>query len=252
MNCEQTQQLLLEAISSDDLDGLSPALREHVQGCADCTALVQDTTWIRDTLRHRELTVPTEQLRERFYAGLLHADHDQAQSMNRETVRPVRIVQLGRLAAAVALIFAVGYLSATLLNSRPGELEPQSFAVSGGTMSDRIAAIYAHVDAAEPDRQVVEVLMYALRSDPNANVRVAAIEALATAIDDSQVATTIQETVLLDQSPNVQAVALRTLVNTRPALARATIAQYLLRPDIEPLLRNRAEAFLQSNTSSET
>lgn len=239
MNCEDVQMSLLDAIRTDVPTGRSPELNEHLRSCADCRALINETALIRDHLREVTASAPTGRMRNRFYASLGASNATEA-----ITRRPQR--KYFAMAAAVAIVFGFGYLSASVFQRSPQPEPSGGASFVSGTSVDRLAAVLAHAGASPAEAGVIDALLYALQSDPNANVRVAAVEALAPAVGDLRIATTLQRSILLDESPTVQAAALRALADGSPTLVRSTIPQYLLRPDVEPLLRERAEAIIRT------
>ncbi len=239
MNCEQVQGRLLEVIRSDAPDELPSELRDHISTCDVCKELVADATIIRDQLRVDSPLVPSGRMRERFYAGIERQNSD-------HVARRLRIPALARMAAAVVVIFSIGYASASLLQRDLPRTNNRAASISGETSAERLAAIYASIDAAAGESDLVDALLHALRSDPSPNVRLAAVEALAPAVADTRVATTIQQSVLLDDSPSVQAAALRVLAEGSPTLIRSTVTEYLARRDVEQMLRDRAEELIRT------
>lgn len=214
MNCQRVQDSFL-----DYQDGSLPAdqaaqLRTHLGSCPNCQrewAALQEITRKLDSL---PAPVPSSRLREQFYAMLETHERAASHSGNPFALARSRIDRFFeallphrpslQFAFSLALLAGGVLVGARLLQPEPvtvavpvaDESAKQEIAdlrkridtmdqlvvaslLQQKSTSDRLQAVLATMDVANPDRKVLADLVGALALDPSVNVRLSALEALA-------------------------------------------------------------------------
>jgi len=93
--------------------------------------------------------------------------------------------------------------------------------------------------------QVIEALVQAVNRDSNVNVRLAAIDALGKVANDTHVRSSMQEALIQQDSPMVQAALIDYLVDAHDRSAVGTIRDLVARPNVNPTVRERAAYAVQ-------
>ncbi|MEK6478897.1 HEAT repeat domain-containing protein [Catalinimonas sp. 4WD22] len=107
--------------------------------------------------------------------------------------------------------------------------------------SDRIMAVNAAKSMDEVDTQILEALIYTVNADPNANVRLAAVEALAHFATDSTASNALKKSLNSQSDPNVQIAIIDVLVERKERDAVPEIQQLLQQNDLNQIVREQAE-----------
>ena len=100
--------------------------------------------------------------------------------------------------------------------------------------------------AIEPD--VVAALLQAVKADPNVNVRLAAIDALTRVSGDAGVRRSLAGSLGMQDSPMVQAALIDYVLDARDKDALGVLKDLTARPDLNPLVRQRADRAVQRLT----
>jgi hypothetical protein len=96
----------------------------------------------------------------------------------------------------------------------------------------------ARMPSLEP--QVIAALVEAVNRDTNVNVRLAAIDALGKVAGDTQVRASLQQALVHQDSPMVQAALIDYLVDARDRNAVGVMQDLVARPNVNPTVRDRA------------
>ena len=91
----------------------------------------------------------------------------------------------------------------------------------------------------------MEALLESVRNDPNVNVRLVALEALARQIDSPRVRAGLIDSLPRQDSPMLQ-VALAEILNQQNGGATVAIRRLLERDDLDPSAREQIESLLPS------
>jgi len=253
MNCEDTAGLL-----SDRLKGLlapedNVRLDAHLATCSACQAEADALTALWSDLGSLEDDVPHERMRARFHAGL--AAYSERKSATRigafiESIWPRQpVFQAG---IAVVLLVA-GFLAGQLLPPRANpeieELRAEIRAVGLVLLDHRSAAERLRgVEWARgtmADARTVEALLRTVRYDPNLNVRLAAIEALGTALDSPDVGAGLTEAFEQQDSPLLQVMLASLLLDGEIPGATEAVGRVLERSELDPLVRDYLQSALE-------
>ena len=255
MSCEDTTALLL-----DRFKGLASAaderrLEEHLAGCADCRATAESITRIwtdlgADDPGAPEQPVPSERMRARFHAALAAYESSAAR---RWRFLPERLTPLP-LAAAAAVLLAIGVLIGHAWPSaRDGDIAELRADVRniGLALLDHQSASERLLGVAWAERtgtgpQVVNALLDRVANDPNTSVRLAAIEALRTRLDQPEVRAGL--TAALDQqdAPLLQVTLANALLQTGDASTVAAVRRLRDSSGLDPAVRDYLDMALQS------
>jgi hypothetical protein len=104
----------------------------------------------------------------------------------------------------------------------------------------------AGMRAMEPD--VVSALIRAVNYDSNVNVRLAAIDALTKVSSDAGVRRSLAGSLPMQDSPMVQAALIDYVVDARDRQALGVLKELSSRPDLDPLVRQRADSAVRQLT----
>jgi len=107
--------------------------------------------------------------------------------------------------------------------------------------SERIMAVREVATDASLDSQVLEALIYTLNADPNANVRLASVEALSHFVEDSAAAAALQASLNQQENPLVQIAILDVLIQRKQKDAVDEIRLFLQQDDLAQEVREQAE-----------
>lgn len=224
MNCKQADKLLMDslmgALSSEDRQNLD----EHLASCRRCSeeATGLESLWhdLGD-LDQTRLEVPSEKLTRRFELAL----SDYATNLQDPT-RPgfsewwtgLWSARPAWQAAFSAALLLLGVLLGTgLTGKQPSGDEIDQLRAEVETMSRAVAvSLLQHQSASERlravswsrmaggDNDVLTALLDSARTDPNVNVRLAAVDALAAYADQGGVRSSLIDTLEVEKSPLVQ------------------------------------------------
>ena len=111
--------------------------------------------------------------------------------------------------------------------------------------SDRLRGVEWSYRLAQPDEQVVSALLRALDSDPNVNVRLAAVDALHQFGTDGTVRRGLLRSLAAQRSPLVQFELINLMVELKEKGSVPVLKELSQRPDLDPTVRERAEWGLQ-------
>lgn len=224
MKCDKAEKLLMDSLMGVLERDEQRELEKHLAGCEQCRqeAAGMESLWqaLGDMDEERE-AVPSDRLTRRFRLALADFEAELENSS-----RPGLSEWWGGLWAArpawqaafsaAVLIFGV-LLGAGISTQRSSsseiaelrdELENMSQAVTLSLLqhqsaSERLRAV-SWSRMAGPDDRVLGALLDAARLDPNVNVRLAAVDALAIYADQAPVRSSLIDSLSVERSPLVQ------------------------------------------------
>lgn len=224
MNCDQADKLLMDslmgALSAEDRQ----ALDEHLTTCERCReeAMGVESLWqdLGD-LDQARVEVPSDKLTRRFRLALADFETNLQETSRpgfREwwaglwTARPA-----WQAAFSAALLVMGVFVGAGMTSKETTRSEIDQLRAEMDTMSRAVTiSLLQHQSAAErlravswsrmagSDNQVLTALLDSARQDPNVNVRLAAVDALAAHADSGPVRTELIDTLDVEDSPLVQ------------------------------------------------
>ena len=113
--------------------------------------------------------------------------------------------------------------------------------IQQASASERIQAIQASQLSDEDNQTVSEALLLTVASDPNVNVRLAAIEALNTHADQNAVRTALAQTLNAQDHPLVQIAIINQLVNWGEKEAVPELQRLVQSDEVEEIVKQQAE-----------
>ena len=257
MRCEQVQQQLADLLTSGSEAIDDPEVRQHLEGCAACRheAAALDQLW--SGLGRIPPALPDSTAMRARFASML-AGYEQgregaaASRMSGWVVRWWRqpLVQLAAAAVLLALGVTVGRASrpapaADEMASVRSELREMRQMVTLTLMqqqsaSDRIKGVTWSSTLEQPGSEVVSALLDTLLHDPNVNVRLAAIDALARFAGEQQVRQGAIEALRSASSPMVQIALIDFVVGVRDTGSIDTLKKLVADPSLNETVRRRA------------
>ena len=235
MKCDRANKLLMDslmgALSSEDRRNLD----EHLASCDLCSeeAIGMESLWhdLGD-LDQARLEVPSEKLTRRFELALsdFEADlHEPSRPGLSEWWSGLWTARPAWQAAFSAALLLLGVLLGTGLTGSQGSSgEIDELRAEVETMSRVVAvSLLQHQSASERlravswsrmaggDVDVLTALLDSARADPNVNVRLAAIDALAAYADQGSVRSSLIDTLEVEESPLVQLAVLEAVAGEK-------------------------------------
>lgn len=237
-SCERAGELLVDSWNDD----LEPAARRELEShLASCESCREEAARLGEVWRdlggvgsHAPGEVPSERLRARFYAAL--AEHQAALGGGRRVRSVARWLaalwptrpELQMASAAAALVVGIG-LGALIFGLNGTRAEIGELRGELASMSRTVGlALLDHQSASErlrgvawsshalSDPRTVDALLDVATRDPNVNVRLAAVEALAGRAKQPEVRTRLIASLPAQTAPLLQAAVLELLLGSDP------------------------------------
>ena len=111
--------------------------------------------------------------------------------------------------------------------------------------SERLRGVHWSYQLEQPDREVLSALLRALDSDPNVNVRLAAVDALHQFASDAVVRKGLLRALGEQKSPLVQIELINLMVELKERESVSVLRQLSQDQELNPAVRERAEWGLQ-------
>jgi hypothetical protein len=271
MNCEECQKKLMEYLTGDLSSEVRSTVCDHLEACAACAgelAELREMWQVLGTLPDEE---PSPELGARFYAMLEAAKAQQAaaHAEGREGGVPDGDRRQGlegwltgwwprrpALQFATALVLlALGMMLGTGL--RPDDRRDVEMAmlraeiqsmrqvmtlalVHQTASGDRLAAISSIRKDEEAAQPAIDALILALKSDPNVNVRLAAVDALSGFLDRRSVRDEMNRALVSQTSPMVQVSLIEALSGAEDEQLFRTLQSIAQDERADPIVREHA------------
>jgi len=267
MSCEEIKEQFAGYLSGDIDEDAKEAVRRHIASCAACRAELEDlgAVWTRLGVIPQEQ--PSGRLREGFYAMLEKAKREaDAKAARRRPGRPGELLR--RLAAfrrpsyaysfALALLVigigagyflhAAGAAGRTAALHREIQDMRRTVALSKidrPLAADRIEGVGLSARLEKPDGETLRALVNTLDTDPNVNVRLAAVDALYLFRSDPGVKDSLIRSLGRQESPLVQVALIDLLVEIREARAAEALRKLIGEARLAPEVKRHAELGLK-------
>jgi HEAT repeat protein len=114
--------------------------------------------------------------------------------------------------------------------------------------SERLRGVDYTVGMPAMEPGVVSALIQAVKNDPNVNVKLAAIDALTKVSGNAGVRQSLASSLERQDSPMVQAALIDYVVDARDKQAVGALKEFTARPDLNPLVKQRADMALRQLT----
>ena len=230
MKCEKVELLLIESLMGEIEPSVRSAVAEHLASCPRCAAEAAEleTTWrdlgAADRLRKGP---DSERMVQRFRRELQELERNEAHSTRPDfarwwaglwAVRPAWQVGFSTLVLMCGLLLGMGI---SISQSGRGEvqelrseLQSMNRAVTvllqGESATERLRAVNRSTTG-EPSDIVLDALLQSARVDPNVNVRLAAVDALANYADRGAIRSQLIDSLAVERSPLVQLAVLEVI-----------------------------------------
>ena len=264
MNCEALRELIPDYLTGQLTPETLQEFEAHVRECAGCQAELKqmESAWVNIGRLPQE--EPTPALRGRFYS-MLEREKRLASEAEREPWfnrlegwlalwwprRPAL-----QLASAVLLLIAGLFLGSRI---NPGANRSAEIAelrneirqmhqmaslslLDQDSPSERLRGVNLSTALAEPSDALLTSLTHTLKEDPNANVRLAAADALLHFRDEPGVLDAAMDCLAQEPSPMVQVALVDLLIAIQEKRALEALKNFIQVRDINPSVREFAES----------
>jgi anti-sigma factor RsiW len=268
MTCEKTQEKFADYLTGD-LDETGRAeVRTHILGCAACREDLENLTVIWAKLGVLPEEQPGGAVRTRFYT-MLEEYKDRLDAERKAAAARPRLADwftFRRPAFAAsfsAFLLLLGVGAGWLLNGGRGGGERyaslsrevqdmrQQMAQSllnQPSASERIQGVGYTAEVEDPSDTTLAALFKAVDTDPNPNVRLAAVDALYLFRDRPGVRESLVRSLAIQSYPLVQVALIDFLVEVREARAAEALKKLIDSGDLSPEVKKRAEDGLKQIT----
>jgi len=210
MKCEEYK----EHLADWHMGRLEPAdaaeLEQHLNTCADCREALAATGFVLDSINNLQDPEPPIQLKADFRAMLDDFKAKEKKSVFRGNIWSWLLQPRLPLAYGLVILLCIG--GAYLLgrsNKQGQEAQERKQAMlltmlDNPLASERMKAVNYTGDLKEVDKRLIAALLATLNNDPNVNVRLSTLEALAALGDHSEVRTGLIKSITTQDSPIIQ------------------------------------------------
>ncbi|MEE9611293.1 MAG: HEAT repeat domain-containing protein [Desulfatiglandales bacterium] len=264
MKCSQISELLPDHIIGALEEPQKLEVRQHLESCDACSKEAASLEKIWTKLEALPVEQPSGAVRERFYTMLSAYHEGLSHSKERPKLRDVingwierwwpsrPAVQVG-FAAALLLI---GVFVGTRLQPGPaGNSEIAMLRQDISTMrqlvtlsllrqdspSERLRGVSFGAKVENPNDEILNALLSTLNSDPNVNVRLAAIDALFMFSSHPQVKSGLIGAIAEQRSPMIQIELIELLVKSGEKSVVDTLRLLLENEEVNPAVKERAQ-----------
>lgn len=268
-DCENTRERLPDWLSNQLPEAERQALETHLAHCPACQQEAAAFRQLWHSMGSIAAPEPGEQVRPRFYRMLAEFEAE----ANREPW-PAKLQRLWqqllhpnpalRMAYSV-LLLVVGLVVGYRLNNRSDAAAPGgtvATAASGAadekeqkmvltmlenpSATQRLRAVGQSKEIARANEEVVTALLSTLNSDPNVNVRLATLDALAQLGQDPVVRQGLVRSLTLQDSPLVQSALADVMVQLQVRRSVQPLRQLLRQTDLNETVKTKIESSIQT------
>jgi hypothetical protein len=267
MTCEKIQEKFADYLTGDLDETGRAAVQAHILGCGACRKDLEDLTVVWAKLGVLPEEQPGGAVRSRFYAMLEDTkgrlDSERATAPGRPRFADWFTFRRPAFAAAFSAFLLIAGLGAGwLLNGGPGggryaglsrEVQDmrQQLALNlldQPSASERIQGVGYTEEVKKPSETTLAALFKAVDTDPNPNVRLAAVDALYLFRDQPGVRESLVKSLAIQSYPLVQVALIDFLVEVREARATDALKQLIAGGELTPEVKARAEEGLKQIT----
>ncbi|HTP12111.1 MAG TPA: zf-HC2 domain-containing protein [Bacteroidota bacterium] len=250
------------------------AIQTHLQSCPDCRQEYESLSSLWNTVGTLPELKPGPHMRERFNAMLAAYEQGLQHGLSRPSVLSVVDSVLAKVwprrpafqVGIAFLMLVIGGIAGTKMipptvpgtEASPGpqiaQLEGEVQTIKGmlavslmqqQSASERLKGVSMSSRIAEKDPRVTQSLLDALRFDPSVNVRLAALDALAGEMDESNVRKTLVSTLPSQSSPLVQLAMVELVVESHDRGALEVLNKMKNDPKVNDVVRKKVQQGIQ-------
>jgi hypothetical protein len=265
MTCDRIQERFADYLTGDLDEAGRESMRQHILACAACRKDLEDLTVIWAKLGVLPEEQPSGGLRHRFYTMLedykdrLAAEREAARAEARRGWRAWFTFQRPAFAASFSAFLLLAGAAAGWLAGGGSALKRASLArelqdmrqqaalslLSQPSASERIQGVSYTAAVKDPSETTLAALFKAVDTDPNPNVRLAAVDALYLFRDRPGVRESLVKSLAVQTYPLVQVALIDFLVEVRESRAAEALKSLIEGGDLTPEVKSRAEQGLK-------
>ncbi len=268
MTCQDIKEKFPDYLIGDLSQEEKAQMQSHIAACPACREELESLSAIWTKLGVLPEVQPNNTIRTRFYSMLEDYKNDLGEEKRKNRIfeqlkdrfkpvwtgRPAFQLSFSLFFVFVGLI--MGYII-TGNRGQPAEISDlrqevqsmrQTLAVSlldQSSASERLRGVNLSVNTEKPDSGLIEALLNTLNTDPNVNVRLAAVDALYLFYDFPQVKEGIAQTLNTQESPLVQVALIDLIVDVRERRAIESLKNLMQTKTLHPDVRQHAELGLK-------
>jgi hypothetical protein len=261
--CKDIKELFIEYIDGALSDESARKVDEHLSSCEDCSAELLDMKSFLLKLDDFEMEQPSDNLKRNFQnminsysLGVTHKKVPWHEAVGAwiESWWPKRpLVQFMTTVAVLVIGLVTGLNiknetgSIGQLNENVNNLNRVVMAslLNQSSAADRISGLSKTSLVTNADRQFYSTLIFLLNSDPNVNVRLAAVNALTNFADNEYVRRELVISLGLQSSPLIQVSLIDLLASIKEADSSSTLIRLINNPETDKHVKERAKKALK-------
>lgn len=269
MNCSRFHKLAADDLASTLKPTLRMQMEQHMRNCPACREHYTSMQTLWKSMGNIPDAAPDPDMDSRFFSSLERWQREEDASAS--TTRAARITSwfnsTGWLiaagsSAAVLLILGIGFLIGWNLafksspdsdpaHSTVDELHRKVMALEREmalslmhqeSASERLRGVLLSGQLAPTENPVMQALLQTLDTDPNVNVRLAALEVLQPHLDLPEIQHSLPKSLLRQNSPILQAELIRLILQLEDPKATNALRELLERNHLEDYIRSTAES----------
>ena len=265
MTCERIQERFTDYLSGEIKAAEKKALEDHLAGCGTCRLQLERMETVWRGLDHLPEKEPSPALRSRFYAMLESEKRGEREKVSLFRRIESLLASLWPRRPALQLAYALGFLIVGLFvghRTQVGEHRNGEMAALRQEISDmrqivslslmnqsysgeRLRGIQYTTQVNHPTESLLETLLNTLNSDPNVNVRLAAVDALFVFSDRPGIRDALVASLLQQTSPLVQISLIDLLVEIRERRSLESMRELIQNEKVDPTVKKYAERRIQ-------
>jgi hypothetical protein len=251
MNCEQAKEIMADSLTGAPGTGLD----EHIAACAGCRAEWDKVQAAWQRMGAWPDTEPHPHVRVRFHE-MLDAYQQGVRSRESRSWWPLKpVLQVAVALGCLAIGFIVGGRSTPEKSGEVSDLRKEMAdmrqlvtlsLLQQQSATDRLRGVTWSYRTEPSDTEVLGALLTTIKSDPDVNVRLAAIDAIRNFTASPVARRGLVQSLPRQSSPLVQIAVIDLLAELKERDAAPFITSALENPDLDPTVRQRFQAALQS------
>lgn len=232
----------------------------HLNNCEDCANELESLKILFQEFKDEEPIRPSSKLRATFLANL---EKEKREVGKKEVIlleskkRSEWKNNFFKIAASIVVLFGVYWLGTLENKVKPIELVETSDVENLGdkqiammsmmesqSASQRIKGLYLSEQFEKPDPEIMSVLIETMKFDANANVRLAAVEALTRFSDQEVVKQALIESLTSEKTPNIQISIIQILVKIEEKRALQPMKNLMENDSTLPYVREQLKSLI--------
>jgi len=268
MKCEHYEELFIARLQNTLTTEEDSVLEQHLRACPPCREELMALSLVWQDMATIETPEPSVAMEDNFNAMLQNYKQSQAKQSAGAKLRG-RLQQLWRgesrwplsyQLVLVLLSFFCGYMvfwhgkgeqqdrQLTALTGEVKELKQTMMLamLENPSASERMKAVSYTEELGNADRQVIAALLTTLNSDPNVNVRLTTLDALAKLADHPEVREGLIKSVAQQESPLMQSAIADIMLKLQDKRAVKPLKKLLKEPGLNEGVRQKVTQTINS------